>query len=187
MSHFSPEADLLIAALQPLPIAVVITDASGMVCSVNAALTSLTGFTAEEAVGQPLTVLSFGTGECDFFDIIREGVRSGEPWRGEWSYRRKNGDPLKGRTDPDIDQVPERRDACSDNNPAHRRTPRNGEGPRTEAGPARGGRGNTGRGNVGLEQLHRSDRRVIRVVETSWSRAARHLPDLGSFRLRPAS
>jgi PAS domain S-box-containing protein len=92
MSRLSPEADLLVAVLQRLPMAVVITDASGIVRSVNAALTSLTGFTAEDTVGQPVTQFWFGTGERDFYDIIREGIRSREPWRGEWVYRRKNGD-----------------------------------------------------------------------------------------------
>ena len=92
MSDFSPESDLLVAALQPLPIAVVITDISGTVRSVNAAVTSLTGFTAEEAVGKPVTLFSCGTGERDFYEIIREGVRSREPWQGPWVYRRKNGD-----------------------------------------------------------------------------------------------
>ena len=94
MSDLSPEADLLVAALQPLPMAVLITDVHGIVRSVNAALTSLTGFTAEEAVGQPVTLLSFGTGERDFYGIIREGVRSREPWRGELKYRRKDGAPF---------------------------------------------------------------------------------------------
>ena len=94
MSDLSLEADLLVAALQPLPIAVVTTDVRGIVRSINAALTSLTGFTAEEAVGQPVTLFSFGTGERDLYDIIQEGVRSREPWRGEWVCRRKNADPF---------------------------------------------------------------------------------------------
>ncbi|HEY1215349.1 MAG TPA: PAS domain S-box protein [Bryobacteraceae bacterium] len=94
MSDFSPETDLLVAALQPLPIAVVITDVNGIVRSVNAAVTSLTGFTAEEAVEKPVTLFSCGTGERELYDIIREGVRSREPWHGEWKYRRKDGAPF---------------------------------------------------------------------------------------------
>ncbi len=95
MSHFSPEADLLVAALQTLPVAVIITDVRGIVRSVNAALTSLTGFTAEETIGQPVTLLSCGTGERDLYAFIREGVQSGEPSRGEWVYRRKRGDSFR--------------------------------------------------------------------------------------------
>ena len=94
MSDFSPETDLLVAAFQPLPLAVVITDVRGIICSVNAALTSLTGFTAEDAVGQPVKLLSFGAGDRDLHDVIREGIHSHQPWRGEWVWRRKNGNPF---------------------------------------------------------------------------------------------
>ena len=94
MSDFSPESDLLVAALQPLPMAIVTTDVRGIVRSVNAALTTLTGFTAEDAVGQPVTLFSFGAGDRDLHDIIREEIRSRQPWQGEWVYRRKNGAPF---------------------------------------------------------------------------------------------
>jgi PAS domain S-box-containing protein len=92
MSDLSVEAALLVDALQSLPIAVVTTDVRGLVRSINAALTSLTGYTAEEAVGQPVTLLSFGTAEPSFYDVIQEVIRSGEPWRGEWVCRRSTGD-----------------------------------------------------------------------------------------------
>jgi diguanylate cyclase (GGDEF)-like protein/PAS domain S-box-containing protein len=92
ISNLSPEADLLIAALHALPIAVVTADIRGIVRSVNAALTSLTGYTAEEAVGQPIALLSFGTAKQGFYDILQEAFRSREPWRGQWVCRRKSGD-----------------------------------------------------------------------------------------------
>jgi two-component system, sensor histidine kinase and response regulator len=94
MSNLSSETDLLIAALEALPIAVVTTDVRGIVRSVNAALTLLTGYTAEEAVGQPVTLLSFSTAEHSFYDILQAAIRSGEPWRGEWVWRRRTGDPI---------------------------------------------------------------------------------------------
>ena len=94
MSNLSPQTDLLIAALETLPIAVVTTDVRGIVRSVNAALTSLTGYTAEEAVGQPVTLLAFGTAEYSFYEILQAAIRSGEPWRGEWVWRRRTGDPV---------------------------------------------------------------------------------------------
>jgi two-component system sensor histidine kinase/response regulator len=94
MSKLSPEADLLIAALQTLPIAVVTADARSIVRSANAAMTSLTGYTAEEIVGKPATLLSIGTAEQGFYDVLQEAIRSGDPWRGEWVWRRKVGDPI---------------------------------------------------------------------------------------------
>src|SRR4051794_11032481 len=92
MSDLSPETDLLVAALQQLPIAVVITDTRGSIRSINAALTSVAGYTPEDAVGQPITLLSVGTAERDFPNILQEAIRSCEPWQGEWVCRRRTGD-----------------------------------------------------------------------------------------------
>jgi two-component system, sensor histidine kinase and response regulator len=94
MSNLLSETDLLVAALETLPIAVVTTDVRGIVRSVNAALTSLTGHTVEEAVGKPVTLLSFETAEHSIRDILQTAIRSGGPWRGEWVWRRKTGDPV---------------------------------------------------------------------------------------------
>jgi PAS domain S-box-containing protein len=94
MSSLLSETQMLIAALQTLPIAVVTTDVQGIVCSVNAALTSLAGYTAEEAVGQPVTLFLFGTSEHTFNDILQAAILSGEPWRGEWVWRSRTGDPV---------------------------------------------------------------------------------------------
>ncbi|MGH9584505.1 MAG: PAS domain-containing protein, partial [Bryobacteraceae bacterium] len=92
MSDLSPDADLLIAAFQALPIAVVTADVRGIVRSVNAALTSLTGYAAAEAVGQSIARFLFTKAERSFYDILQKVVRSREPWRGEWACRRSTGD-----------------------------------------------------------------------------------------------
>ena len=90
--HLLPEGDPVIAALHALPIAVFTTDICGIIRSVNSELTSLTGYTAEEAVGQPATLFSGGTAKQDFQDILENAFRSCESWRGEWACRKKNGD-----------------------------------------------------------------------------------------------
>jgi PAS domain S-box-containing protein len=92
MSDLSQEADLLVAAFQSLPIAAITTDVRGIVRSINAALTSVTGYTAEEVVGQPVTLLLLGAAEHCFGDIIGRAIQCNEPWRGEWLCRRKTGD-----------------------------------------------------------------------------------------------
>jgi len=92
MFDFSPEESLFVAALQSLPIAAATTDVRGTIRSINAALTALTGYTPKETVGQPITLLSSGTPESSFPDIIRQAIRSHEPWRGERICRRKAGD-----------------------------------------------------------------------------------------------
>ena len=124
MSDLSSETDLLFAALQKLPIAVVATDVRGIVLSVNAALTSLIGYTFEESVGQSVTLLLFAPvekeqevrtqesevrlktapmdapfaktsgGAFSFDDILQGAIRSREPWRGEWVWRRRSGEPV---------------------------------------------------------------------------------------------
>src|SRR5450432_2584737 len=70
MSNLSSQIDLLIAVLETLPIAVATADRRGIVRSVNGALTSLTGYTAEQAVGQPVGQLSFGTAEHSLDPIV---------------------------------------------------------------------------------------------------------------------
>jgi len=94
MSNLLSETQMFIAALQTIPIAIVTTDVQGIVCSVNAALTALAGYTAEEAVGQPVTLFLFGTSEHSFDAILQAAILSGEPWRGEWVWRRKTGDTV---------------------------------------------------------------------------------------------
>jgi PAS domain S-box-containing protein len=76
MADLASETDLLFAALQTLPIALVATDAHGIVLSVNAALTSLIGYNAEEVVGQSVTLLSFGSKESSVCDILQGAIRS---------------------------------------------------------------------------------------------------------------
>jgi two-component system, sensor histidine kinase and response regulator len=94
MPELPSETNLVVAALQLLPIAVVTTDVRGIVRSINTALTSLTGYSAVEAVGQPVSLLTFGTTEHSFRDIIEEAIRSPKPWRGERVWRRRNGAPF---------------------------------------------------------------------------------------------
>jgi len=50
---YPPEIERFVAAAEVLPLAVLITDANGIVCSVNNAFTSLTGFAAAAIIGRP--------------------------------------------------------------------------------------------------------------------------------------
>ena len=121
MSDFSPEADLLVAAFQLLPIAVITTDVRGVVRSVNTSLTSLTGYAAEEAVGQPITMLSFGTKNPPSMTSFNRQF-SLMSLGGESGSAEKDRESLHGRTDRSIDQEPKRRDPsnCGDNRRHHR-------------------------------------------------------------------
>jgi two-component system cell cycle sensor histidine kinase/response regulator CckA len=94
MSTPPVETNPLVGALQALPLAVVTTDVRGVVGSVNCALTSLTGYSAAQLVGQPLTVLSFPSAGPSVSDILGEAIRSRQPWRGEWMCRHAAGHAL---------------------------------------------------------------------------------------------
>jgi PAS domain S-box-containing protein len=90
-SALSPETELFLAALQALPVAAAITDIRGIVRFANVALTSLTGYTNEEVVGQSVSLLSFGDADHSFSHLLREVISTGKPWVGEWFWRRKTG------------------------------------------------------------------------------------------------
>ncbi len=91
----STEASLQLhgAALHAAANAIAIADAAGRVIWVNSAFTHLTGYAAEEAVGQPLYHQGV-TGQDGTFDrILHEIALSGCPWHGEIAASRKDGTP----------------------------------------------------------------------------------------------
>jgi len=70
---------------------IVVTDARSRVVSVNPAFTALTGYAADEAVGQPLSLLRADSFPPDYYrqqwaDLLAQGQWSGELWN-----RRKDG------------------------------------------------------------------------------------------------
>ncbi len=93
MSNLSPETNLLAAAFQALPVAVITADGHGTILSVNAAFTSLTGYTAADTVGRPVMFLWVDAVDV-FDDILREAAGVGESYRGKWVCRTKNAGNL---------------------------------------------------------------------------------------------
>jgi nitrogen fixation negative regulator NifL len=82
---------LRMAALDAAANSIVMTDAAGKIQWVNPAFTKMTGYTAEEAIGQNPRVLKSGQHEDDFYKRMWEKVLSGSTWRGELINRRKDG------------------------------------------------------------------------------------------------
>ncbi len=71
---------------------IIVTDATGKILRVNRAFTELTGFSAEEVVGQTPSILNSGHHPPEFFaDMWRQLVETGA-WYGEVWDRRKNGE-----------------------------------------------------------------------------------------------
>ena len=72
--------------------AIMVTDAEQRILRVNPAFTKLTGYTAEEAIGQQPKLLKSGRQDLAFYkDMWRELTESGR-WQGEIWNRRKGGE-----------------------------------------------------------------------------------------------
>jgi len=91
------DAQALLARLQQKAIdstreALMITDARGRVVSVNPAFTTITGYTAAQAIGRDPRFLASGRHDTAFFaEMWGTLVRSGH-WQGEIWNRRRNGE-----------------------------------------------------------------------------------------------
>jgi PAS domain S-box-containing protein len=71
--------------------AIMITDHNGTIQSVNPAFTTLTGYTAQEAVGQNPRILNSGKQDAAYFRNLWQTISSGRIWSGELINRRKDG------------------------------------------------------------------------------------------------
>jgi len=80
-------------ALESTANAIVITDRQGSIQWVNPAFTVLTGYTAEEALGQEQSFLKSGAHDAHFYQTLWNTILSGAVWRGEITNRRKDGTP----------------------------------------------------------------------------------------------
>lgn len=72
-------------------VGMLVTDAKGIIIRVNRAFTALTGFSAEEAVGQSPTLLRSGRHGPEFYVRMWEVLAAIHYWQGEVWNRRKNG------------------------------------------------------------------------------------------------
>jgi diguanylate cyclase (GGDEF)-like protein/PAS domain S-box-containing protein len=72
--------------------AVMITDAAGIIQSVNPSFCKLTGYSAEEALGQTPSLLSSGQHDGIFYQQMWQGLQQQGYWQGEIWNKRKNGE-----------------------------------------------------------------------------------------------
>lgn len=71
---------------------IMVTDANGIIQSVNPAFTQITGFTAEEAVGKTPGILKSGRHDAEFYRQMWEAVTLDDHWSGEVWNCRKSGE-----------------------------------------------------------------------------------------------
>ena len=79
------------AALESAANGVAITDRKGTIQWINPAFTQLTGYSAEEAIGQNPRILKSGQHPGSFYDQMWETISQGLVWKGEIINRHKSG------------------------------------------------------------------------------------------------
>ncbi len=82
---------LLGAAIGQIGEAVVITDIKATIQYVNPAFTRITGYSAEEVVGQNTRLLKSNYHDRACYERLWQTILAGEVWRGELTNRRKDG------------------------------------------------------------------------------------------------
>ena len=69
-----------------------ITDARGIILRVNRSFTDITGYSAEEVIGQNPRILKSGHQDVNFYTAMWQKINSTGAWEGEIWNRRKNGE-----------------------------------------------------------------------------------------------
>ncbi|MBC7860603.1 MAG: EAL domain-containing protein, partial [Burkholderiaceae bacterium] len=94
IEHTQAEAELKLAAsvFHHARDGVMITDAAGLILSVNPAFSSITGYSVDEAVGRNPSLLRSDHHSAAFYRSLWETLLRDGCWEGELWNRRKNGD-----------------------------------------------------------------------------------------------
>jgi len=82
---------LLVTAIGQAGEAIVITDTEARILYVNSAFTRLTGYSAEEAIGQTMRLLRSDRQDPAYYQQLWRTVLAGEVWHGDLINRRKDG------------------------------------------------------------------------------------------------
>ena len=85
------ELRLRSTALQAASNGIVITDREGTIEWVNPAFTTMTGYTADEAIGNNMRLLRSGKQDNAFYGNLWNTILSGHTWESELVNRRKDG------------------------------------------------------------------------------------------------
>ena len=84
------ELNKLSETIKQSPVTVMIADKNGAIEYVNPAFSDVTGYTAEEAIGQNPRILKSSHHPDSFYKGLWDTILSGKTWRGELLNRKKN-------------------------------------------------------------------------------------------------
>ena len=70
----------------------IVTDAYANILKINHSFTRITGYTAEDAVGQKMKLLKSGVHDAAFYKEMWDSITTKGSWQGEIWNKRKNGD-----------------------------------------------------------------------------------------------
>jgi len=71
---------------------IIVTDANCTILRVNGAFTAISGYTAEDVVGQNMSILQSGQAATEFYQTVWQSLSLSGSWEGEVWNRRKNGE-----------------------------------------------------------------------------------------------
>jgi PAS domain S-box-containing protein len=86
------ELKRLTMAVEQSPSSVIMTDHDGCIVYVNPRFSEITGYSAQEALGQSPNILKSSEHPAEFYDKLWKTLSSDHVWRGEFRNRRKNGE-----------------------------------------------------------------------------------------------
>jgi len=78
-------------AIEQAAESILITDGDGVIEYVNSAFTKITGYSANEAIGQTPRILKSGNQDAAFYAAMWKTIRSRETWNGKVINRKKDG------------------------------------------------------------------------------------------------
>lgn len=90
--HSEEKLRILSRAVEQSPASILITDADGKITYINPKFSELTGYSAEEVLGQNPRFLKSGEMTSDYYKEIWQTIISGKEWFGEFHNKKKNGE-----------------------------------------------------------------------------------------------
>ena len=81
----------LASAIEQTAESILITDSKGIIQYVNPAFESQAGYSSDEIIGQPTTILESGKHPAQYYEDMWDAISRGDTWRGNFINTKKGG------------------------------------------------------------------------------------------------